>query len=203
MTKEGFKVPISTESLPHGVELPTPIKPSGEERVEMLKIGMFEVDVEILNTLSAPFWMRKLSLLEPKVKLPVLETAKRSVKLEAVVEEMRKTLLPLKVEPLFADIAKSADGEVVPMPTVPACVTMKSVRVDEPMKKLGVEVPVAELGLMESSPHGVEEPMPTITLPRKFDAPFTISDGDEVLADEVALCPTLKSVRTMTASAKV
>ena len=70
MTKEVSRTPISTESLPHGVEEPMPMSPTGEERVETEKIGGFAVEVETEKTLSA-------LLPTILVTLPVLEMVKR------------------------------------------------------------------------------------------------------------------------------
>ena len=54
-TKPGFKVPISTESLPQGEEVPMPTRPNGDERVETEKMGTFVEEVAIEKTLSWPF----------------------------------------------------------------------------------------------------------------------------------------------------
>ena len=52
-------------------------------------------------------------------------------------------------------------GLVVPIPTLPFCVTIKWIPVDEPMTNSGVFT--ARLtGLTESCPHGVEDAMPTL-----------------------------------------
>jgi hypothetical protein len=57
------------------------------------------------------------------------------------------------------------------------------------------------LARMVSCAMGVEVPRPT--LPEKTAVPSTMSAGVEEAAVEVALCPTLRPVRTRSASAVV
>src|SRR3989344_703656 len=58
---------------------------------------------------------------------------------------------------------RRATGEVVPNPTLPVLLTMNWVRVEEPTTNPGTLVP-SPLGLMDSKPHGVEEPTPMMPL---------------------------------------
>ena len=100
-------------------------------------------------------------------------------------------------------IPKIEPGVEVPTPTRPAFVTVKCEMVDEPMAKDGV--PSVVVLIIETSianlPHGVEVPKPT--LPEKTLVPQTVSAGVLDAAVEVALCPTVKSVRTARPSAVV
>ena len=58
-----------------------------------------------------------------------------------------------------SEMVKSASGVEVPIPTRPPLVTMNDVAVDEPMTNAGAPL-VSPLGLMDSMPHGVDEPTP-------------------------------------------
>ena len=60
---------------------------------------------------------------------------------------------------------RRAKGEVVPIPTLPALVTMSGVEVpvavEEEMTKRGwVPLPIVVEALIDSTPHGVEVPIP-------------------------------------------
>ncbi len=57
-------------------------------------------------------------------------------------------------------------GLVVPTPTLPDCVTIKSVRVEEPTENAGTSVPRLEVST-ENFAHGVVEPTPTLPASRK------------------------------------
>jgi hypothetical protein len=59
---------------------------------------------------------------------------------------------------------KRALGEVVPIPRFPPPVTMTLVPVEDPITKLGPEIPS---GLMESMPNGVEVAIPRYPFPSK------------------------------------
>src|SRR3989344_1445892 len=62
---------------------------------------------------------------------------------------------------------RRATGEVGPNPTLPVLLTMNWVRFEERTTNPGTLVP-SPLGLMDSKPHGVEEPTPTA--PTKVEA---------------------------------
>ena len=153
-TNTGLRVPISMESLPHGVDVPMPTSPTGELRVEMLKVGWFAVDVPILKTLSTPFCTLK-------VKLPALLTFMNVVVAELpVVDAIVKRLSAREVE--AAKIDRSADGEVVPpIPTLPPLSIMKYVCDDEPTTNAGTPAP-RPFGFIERRPQGVVVPMPML-----------------------------------------
>src|SRR5262249_34670289 len=63
---------------------------------------------------------------------------------------------------VFCSIARVAEGEVVPIPTLPPLLMRKYVADDEPTVSIG-EVPSPGPVSMDSSPHGVEVPIPTFT----------------------------------------
>src|SRR5690242_15907397 len=94
----GFNGPISTENLPIGVVVPTPTSPAGDERVEMVNIGMFAVEVEKLNAWSMPLG----STMSPPAALPKVMLPSESNDVVAV-------------PPKYAFVAESWVVEALPL----------------------------------------------------------------------------------------
>ena len=65
------------------------------------------------------------------------------------------------VSPMFATRENLANGVEVPNPTLPACVTTKSVLVEEPITNCGALLSKPLL-LIERRPQGLEVPIPTL-----------------------------------------
>jgi hypothetical protein len=65
------------------------------------------------------------------------------------VEEPMEKRVPPYAEPAPAKSERRPVGEVVPIPTLPALVTMKVVEEVEPMTNIGA-VPIAFVGFMET-----------------------------------------------------
>jgi hypothetical protein len=88
--------------------------------------------------------------------VPVLFTEKSVVVAPLNVEDeiTNNVLLKLPPDVVPAKMVKRANGEEVPMPTLPALVTMKSVFVVEPIINEGVLIP---FGFIATRPHGVED----------------------------------------------
>ena len=99
--------------------------------------------------------VRRKSVVEP-----MLLTEKRLELTPAPVEEPmtnRSGLIAL----LDACIANCPVGDVVPTPTLPELVMMKSVLEEDPTTNAGA-LPNVLLGLTERRPYGVVEPMPIL-----------------------------------------
>ena len=92
-----------------------------------------------------------------RVVLPIFDTEKRvEVAPDDDVEPTAKTVVFSEVEALCTESV--ANGEVVPTPTLPEFVMMKSVLEEEPTTKEG-EAPKDEVST-ESLPNGVLDPTP-------------------------------------------
>lgn len=87
ITKAGLSGPISSESLPHGVEDPIPIMPDAELCVDTLKIGTLPVEVAIEKALVVRFATLK-------AVWPLFVTVKRFILVPLlVVEPIAKSVL--------------------------------------------------------------------------------------------------------------
>jgi len=117
--------------------------------IERLEIVVSEEEASTVK-------MSELSL--PIEKTPTLSTVRKVVVVAAVEEPIEKRYW-LK-SPKFATRENLANGELVPIPTLPDCVTTKSVPVEEPTTNCGAPLR-RPLLFIESSPHGEEVPMPT------------------------------------------
>ncbi len=94
---------------------------------------------------------------------PVLVTTKsEEVADVADVEEIENATCVFEVEARCKE--RFANGEVVPMPTLPALVITKLVLVEEPTTNCGALL-FKPFGLTDRSPHGVVEPMPRLPPP--------------------------------------
>ena len=76
---------------------------------------------------------------------------------------------------VVATTARLVAGLEVPIPTLPACVMVKSVRVEEPTTKLGTPAPKLAVST-ESLANGVDEPTPTLPLIAKVVEAMTEVD---------------------------
>lgn len=98
-TNAGSSCPISTDNLPHGVEVPIPTSPLRLARVEMVSVGMPAVEVPKLSARFTAFWRMTHGVLLPNTILPPASIVVVDVppKYAAFADTCVVDALPLKI----------------------------------------------------------------------------------------------------------
>lgn len=141
---------------------PNPYLPAEPTSISLLLSTILVFPSEAIDR-APPFIIllpEKALATRPEVKDPSALMENILLETVDVVEEMLKaTVVRGDFVLSLCSIERYVNGDEVPIPTLPAFVTTNVVALEEPMAKAGA-APLAEVGLIESCAHGVEEPRP-------------------------------------------